>query len=306
MNLQYEHRDYGRVASCIRNVLRTYAAESRLKALVVGLSGGIDSAVTAALAAQVCKDLRIPLIGQSIPILTNKQEELDRAKMIGVSFCDEFAEKDRSAIFDAVASEYIPEYASLQEMPIGMKIRLGNIKARLRMIELFDLAQKYGGMVLSTDNLTELYLGFWTLHGDVGNYGLIQNMWKDEVYTLATFLAVEAMNEGNRTGSDGLVESSEAEPTDGLGVSESDLEQLGADTYTEATNIVKAWLCQDQDSYYYDDVFMYEERPEPFKEFWKYRQTLADHPIVTRHLTSMFKRNDPYNIPRHMIFGGKV
>jgi len=62
------------------------------------------------------------------------------------------------------------------------------MKARIRMILLYDLAGGNDGMVLSTDNYTEYLLGFWTLHGDVGDFGMIQSLWKTEVYDMVEWI----------------------------------------------------------------------------------------------------------------------
>lgn len=70
----------------------------------------------------------------------------------------------------------------LEEMPNRTPIANGNLQARCRMIHLYDLAGIHGGLVMSTDNQTEYQLGFWTIHGDVGDFDPIQDLWKTEVY----------------------------------------------------------------------------------------------------------------------------
>ena len=93
---------------------------------------------------------------------------------------------------------------------IPFKIRMGNIKARLRMIYLYNLASKSNGLVLSTDNFTEYMLGFWTLHGDVGDFGIIQKVLKGlELYDIARYLDVPQ-------------EIIDAKPDDGLGIAGGD------------------------------------------------------------------------------------
>jgi len=166
----------------IREQLANYLKQYPIKALVIGQSGGIDSALCTALAKPVCAQLGVKLIGRSISIESNKAEEVERGQNIGNFFCTDFKEvnltKSYIALRDAV--EEPAEEDSMQE-----KIRRGNIKARIRMIYLYNLAQQNKGMVLSTDNYTEFLEGFWTLHGDVGDFGMIQELWKTEVYALA-------------------------------------------------------------------------------------------------------------------------
>jgi nicotinamide-nucleotide amidase len=85
------------------------------------------------------------------------------------------------------------------------------------MITLYHIAQLTGGIVISTDNLSELWMGFWTLNGDVGDLAPIQHIWKGlEEYTIAGALGVPE-------------ESLNAIPTDGLDVipGGTDEDQLG-------------------------------------------------------------------------------
>lgn len=300
--------DYGIIAKNIRDNLETYIQENQIKSLVIGVSGGIDSALCCALAKPVCDKLEIPLIGRSIAIETNKQDEIDRANAIGEGFCTEFKHVDLTAFYKSSCMALMDIESKKEDLnDIDFKIRCGNVKARIRMIRLFDLARKTRGMVLSTDNLTEYFLGFWTLHGDVGNYGMIQNLWKTEVYELTGYILQNELQNGkkycNDNGKkfDALNDTKLAIPTDGLGISGSDLEQICAKTYQEVDEILKSWLCKDRDSFYYDEIFYYENRSKNYEEFEKYRKTLEHVPIILRHRATHFKRNDPFNIRRNDI-----
>ena len=177
----------------IRQDLKKYILDNNIKSLVLGISGGIDSTLCAVLAKPVCDNLKIELIGYSIEITGNKKEEISRAKNIGDNFCSQFTEIDLTNLFYTQAKEIEGEKYN-PDSDKEYKIRMGNIKARSRMIYLYNQASKHKGMVLSTDNYTELLLGFWTLHGDVGDYGMIQNLWKTEVYAMAKFMSEEYKN----------------------------------------------------------------------------------------------------------------
>ncbi|PLX12252.1 MAG: NAD(+) synthase [Marinilabiliales bacterium] len=263
--------NYKEAAYNIRKQLREYIESAKLQSLIIGLSGGIDSSLCAVLATPVVKSLGIPLLGRSITIETNKPDEIDRGIKTGNAFCDNFKEVNLTKAYHQLKT-YTEEEFTNQEDDRATKIRLGNIKARIRMVYLYNLAQRYKGMVLSTDNYTELLLGFWTLHGDVGDYGMIQNLWKTEVYELAQYLVDNDLK--TETEKQALQECIDAVPTDGLGITSSDLEQLQAKTYFEVDEILKAWLQN--------------------KEH-------AEHPVIRRHLSSEYKRNNPYNIPRKKI-----
>ncbi len=267
-------KDYNNAVKNIRVELEKYLLDSKLKSLILGVSGGIDSALTAALVKPICAKLKVPLISRSITILTNKKDEIYRAKIVGEAFSEDFKEVDLSNAFDLLVPEIIENYGSEEGTNIDYKIRIGNIKARLRMIYLCELASKNKGMVLSTDNYTEFLLGFWTLHGDVGDYGMIQNLWKTEVYEMARFLA-EASE--NKTQKKALISCIDAVPTDGLGITNSDLDQIGASSYEEVDQVLIKMLNNTKDA------------------------DLKNNKIVIRKLKSEFKRNNPYNIKREFI-----
>jgi len=79
--------DYEKAVNNIRKELKTYIQENNLKSLILGVSGGIDSALCAVLAKPVCDELNIPLIGRSLPSSSNKSVENSRAALIGKYFC---------------------------------------------------------------------------------------------------------------------------------------------------------------------------------------------------------------------------
>lgn len=292
--------DWSKPLKNLRKHLEQYIEVNSIKTLVLGVSGGIDSALVASIARPVCDSLKIPLIGRSLPHATNKEDETKRADAIGKYFCTDYAEFKIGPRVDAILADSEVTYSKNEDEKFN-KIALGNIKARIRMIHLYDLAGRTKGMVMGTDNLTELLLGFWTLHGDVGDYGLIQNLWKTEVYDLSKWVALEYASSCY----DALMDCVRAVPTDGLGITNSDLDQLGASTYDEVDKILKTWLTDDIDSFWWDkDSLGYPKRLEDPTEFFKYRDSLKDHPVIQRHLKSAFKRKNPINVERTKIFKG--
>jgi len=288
--------NYGMAVDNIRNALRAYILKHGTKALVLGVSGGIDSATCAALAWRVCEELNIPLIGQSITIVGNKENEINRARLIGSIFCTDFFEFDLTEDFrDRIKSIAKRRDASILDDSIKSKIRRGNLKARMRMEELYDTAQEKGGLVLSTDNLTEYFTGFWTLHGDVGDFGMIQNLWKGEVYNLAKWIVDNEFDAETTEGvnaMNALKLCIDGTPTDGLGITNSDLEQLGVKDYQEADDKLKE---------YFKYQLLIENPWNPDDDAKLAMREAENHPIIKRHLASEFKRNNPYNIPREEI-----
>ncbi len=248
-----------------------------LASLVVGISGGIDSALTCALAHEAMKGVDgVRLIGRSIPIETNTDHEIFRARNIGSSFCDAFEVKDLTRAYQDLYHAYVEDSPRKQDNAKDEKIRRGNLKARVRMAYLFDIAHFERGMVLSTDNYTELLLGFWTLHGDVGNYGLIQYLWKTEVYGLAKYLVGRYRTDNQIEKADALEHCIQAVPTDGLGITASDFDQIGVTDYEAADRLLIAYLKGDTSH--------------------------DDHPVIQRHLGSVHKRKDPQFISREVLF----
>jgi len=284
---------YKRIIKNIRCALKEYIQKHRLRCLVIGVSGGIDSAVCCALARPVCDELDIPLIGRSITIESNEEDEINRARAVGKAFCRTFEEVDFTELYISTV-ETFGGTVSLD------KIARGNIKARMRMQLLYAIAGMHKGIVLSTDNLTEYFLGFWTIAGDIGDYGMIQQLWKMEVYHLADYSAFELKDD--QFAHRALTSCKLAVPTDGLGISKSDLDQIGADSYDETDRILKTWLTKDIDAFHWDIWLEYPDRLKDYNEFVMYRDSLKDHLVVQRHERTHFKRNWPVNIGRRKLF----
>lgn len=153
-------------------------------------------------------------------------------------------------------------------------VRMGNIRARLRMITLYNLASKHNGFVASTDNFSELAAGFWTLHGDVGDVAPIQSLTKSwEVPALAEHLGVPQS----------IID---AKPTDGLGIANGDEDQFGY-SYLEF-DIGLLWLLST-----YNTQAMLENASEADVEII--------NNIIERIRSTTYKRSNPINLP-HPIF----
>ena len=247
----------------------TYVKKYNLQSAVLGISGGIDSTLCAYLIHEAKKQLPkdFKLIGRSYPI-KNTQAENTAAKLVGEAFCDDFEVVSLYDEFQSLLEGTNREQESfLKETERNRLIREGNIQARLRMIHLYNLSQASRGIVIDTDNLTEHYLGFFTLHGDVGDLNPIGFLWKEEIfhcvrsyidrikqriddvehpekYGSATFTT--SMSPENKFeilkelhGSlKALEESAKLIPTDGLGITSSDLEQIGAQSYADVDDIL--------------------------------------------------------------------
>jgi len=262
--------DCERIAKSIRTHIKSYIQENRLQSLVLGISGGIDSALCATLLKPVCEACNIPLIGRSITIETNKPDEIERSLKIGENFCHDFEYLD-------LTQTYLENKKNLICLDDSMlsKLRQGNMKARMRMMLLYDLAQLYHGIVIATDNFTEYLTGFWTLHGDVGDYAPMIHLWKTEVFALTRYLLLEC----NEKQKQALQMCIDAVPVDGLGISSCDCEQLGVADYFEADRL--------------------------FVRYFSGEKELENHPLIKRFHQSHYKRNNPVIIRREEVIKGE-
>lgn len=267
--------NYKSAVENIQHHFEDYLSKYKIKSIIIGQSGGIDSALSTVIAKPVCDKLGVQLISRAITIVTNKPDEINRAERIGKYFTHNHKEINLSESFNLLEKFVAEDLKTVDKESIPYKIRMGNIKARTRMVYLYDLAQANKGMVMSTDNYTELLLGFWTLHGDVGDYGLIQNIWKTEVYAMARYLAAQMQN---KDAAQALLDCVDATATDGLGITNSDLDQLQASTYNEVDLILIDYL-RNPANHTSDNL----------------------HPVIERHIRSDYKRENPYNIPRELI-----
>ncbi len=115
-----------------------------IRNLVIGLSGGIDSALAAALAHDICMHYdSVDIIGVNIPLLDNDPEGNERAEIVADAFCNTFIRSGISlAAKDFISNGFAElDYWDRNDATFEEKVRLGNIMARLRMIKLYDIAQ---------------------------------------------------------------------------------------------------------------------------------------------------------------------
>jgi len=305
MSLEKEKiMNYQKVLENIQRELKDYVTKHNLKALVLGVSGGIDSALVAAISAPVCKELGIPLIGRSITITSsNKQEERDRATAVGEAFCTDFKEVDLTNVFE-VFSESIEGYEGTDSTEISGRIRKGNLKSRLRMCFSYELSHRYRGCVLGTDNKTESAgapsnsggggLAFFSIGGDgTVDINPIGNLWKTEVYELSSYLLTTYIPKSNEYQS--LESCIKGVPSDGLGVTPdgSDLSQIGKSSYAEVDRILIRYheLCALRDS------GIIRDNEDIITEIYALEQDV----VIKRHLAGLFKALIPYSFHRDLI-----
>lgn len=327
--LNYEH-----VFNVLVDKTAEYVTSNNLKVMVLGISGGIDSTVVAAICHEVSKKTDIPLIGRSLPI-KNKEDEFSVSELVGEAFCDEFkvfnlSNSYKASLFDLCADAGLIKdckgydwywVSDLEELTGRTPIANGNLQARCRMKHLYDIASIRKGLVMSTDNQTEYQLGFWTIHGDVGDFDPIQDLWKTEVYGLANYLqdhykskALEALRNDYKETCDNykamscaIYNSCKLVPTDGLGISNSDLDQIGAKDYATVDDILSRFIPFEDFRKSYDSAGQIMHPHDEMAESDCWSQLCARHgedvvnKVWSRHLASEFKRKKaPIYISREL------
>ena len=196
--------------------IKNYADENNIKSLVIGVSGGIDSAVTSTL----CALTGLETIVVNMPIQQSTKEVdrgLDHINWLNDKFDNVIPTKvNLNNTFDSFLDDF-----SNSNLPAS-KLAEANTRSRLRMVTLYHMAAKYNGIVVGTGNKVEDFgIGFYTKYGDGGvDISPIADLMKSEVYDAGIEL--------------GIIDSIMlAAPTDGLwGDTRTDEEQIGA-SYNE-------------------------------------------------------------------------
>ena len=162
--------------------VRDYAQKSGFKRALVALSGGIDSAVVGVIAAAAFGAENVA--GVSLPSSISSQHSRDDARLLAQNLGIAF---DTIAIADAVAAceaALAPVFAGRPR-----DVAEENIQARIRGVLMMALSNKFGSLLLTTGNKSELAVGYCTLYGDMsGGLAVISDVFKMQVYALARWI----------------------------------------------------------------------------------------------------------------------
>jgi NAD+ synthase len=159
--------------------LRDYVGKNRFPGVILGLSGGIDSALTAAVAVDALGTERVHCVMMPSPYTSSDslEDAAEVARLLGVSL-------------DSVAIE--PAMEAFSEMMSGVfagrpaDVTEENIQARARGIILMAISNKLGHMVLTTGNKSEMSVGYATLYGDMcGGFSVLKDVYKTTVFELS-------------------------------------------------------------------------------------------------------------------------
>ncbi|MEY8863275.1 NAD(+) synthase [Tenacibaculum singaporense] len=202
-----------KVAEHIVNWLKEYATNAKVNGFVVGISGGIDSAVTSTL----CAKTGLPTLCVGLPI-HQAESQVNRGNEHIKQLRERYSNVSEVEVNLTTTFEDFKTVVPQIEASPKVDLALANTRARLRMTTLYYFAGLHGLLVAGTGNKVEDFgVGFFTKYGDGGvDLSPIADLVKSEVYELAKYLEVPTSIQ-------------KAQPTDGLfGDSRTDEDQIGA------------------------------------------------------------------------------
>ena len=208
-------KDYEELKVRIVNWLKDYYWKYDIKAFVVGVSGGIDSAVVSTL----CAETGLPTYVMTMP-LHSKEENTELSEAHAYGLVEKYS--NVTMVNVDLTRTYDTLMTWVDDTFTGNELANANTKSRLRMVSLYQVAGSVGGIVVGTGNKVEDYgVGFYTKYGDGGvDIAPIADLYKTEVWELGEFLGVDER-------------ICDAPPTDGLwDDGRKDEDQIGA-SYAE-------------------------------------------------------------------------
>lgn len=234
---------------------KSYFKNAYKDSAVIGLSGGIDSAVAAKIAIEALSVLKVKAF--YLPYkLSSDQSRID---------AEEFADKFKLDLTTIYLTDIADKYFELDVNNNMSKLRVGNFLSRLRMNILFDNAAASDSLVVGTSNKTEIILGYGTLYGDsASSVNPIGDLYKFQVYELARYFDIP-------------VSIIDKKPTADLWENQTDEDELGF-SYEDIDKLLYSIL---------------DERLDKKSIFEKFDKKLVDE-ILKRVQNNSFKRNVPF------------
>jgi len=195
--------DFGYIKEQMTTFLKQEVAKTGLKKVVVGLSGGLDSAIVAVLCKEVFKD------NLSVVLMPSHMSSDDSAND-AIELCLKFDIKYETVEIAPMVQGYFNNNAKDAD-----PLRIGNLSARMRMSVLYDISARDDSLVIGTSNKSEILLGYGTLYGDTAcAINPIGQMYKSDEFDFARFLGV----------TDAIIDK---KPSADLWEGQSDEEELG-------------------------------------------------------------------------------
>jgi NAD+ synthase (glutamine-hydrolysing) len=169
--------------------LSDYVRKNGFSDVVVGVSGGIDSALVAALAAEALGPERVHCV--SMPSRYSSEGTQSDARQLAESLGCDFREIPIESIFETYLAALAPHFAGHEP-----DLTEENLQARIRGTLLMALSNKFGWLLVATGNKSEMSVGYATLYGDMaGGFALLKDVYKTDVFRLAQHLNERAGRE---------------------------------------------------------------------------------------------------------------
>jgi NAD+ synthase len=162
--------------------LSDYVRKNGFKGVMLGLSGGIDSALSAAVAVDAlgANNVKGVLLPSPYTSKHSVEDALATARLLGIETMNVPIEPGMD-IIEEVLSPVFKKSGWMEDVAIG-----GNVQARLRGLTLMAISNNFGWLLLSTGNKSEIAVGYSTLYGDsCGSYNVLKDLYKTQIYALA-------------------------------------------------------------------------------------------------------------------------
>lgn len=260
------------------NMAIDYLEQNNLNGIVLGLSGGLDSTVSAYIIRKAIERRKSDkkLLGINICI-GNSEEHLRYADEVGKITCDAYLQfdefKDSFKSFNESVSKSSDVIKAAGLEVSNDPVSMGNLKARLRMMILYDIAKKSNCIVLGSDNRSETQNGFFTMHGDGAcDMNLLYDIYKGlQLWQIAKALDIPEY----------IINQA---PSDGLGITKEDTDesQLGY-SYLESDAIMTCYLNDDIIS---SETMAYYKENIVLTPIWT--------KVIKRFNDTEFKRSGPF------------
>ena len=171
-------RDYKKLENFLCDFIEKYCKESGANGVILGLSGGLDSALVACLCKKALKDNVFALL---MPTNSSNEANLKDA----LSLCKDLNLKHKLINIQSILDSFILSCDDVD------RIRMGNLAARIRMCLLYDYSALLSYPVIGTSNKSELQLGYGTIYGDLAHaFNPIAQLYKSEIFSFASFVGV--------------------------------------------------------------------------------------------------------------------